>query len=180
MATTLLLFECDVLRPRWGWLLFLGIFMIILGTVALFMMPAATLGTDIGVGLAARGQRHHRDDPCLSSAKVGWPVSAPDRWSSRSTDWPARGHASCGRRNGMDAALRFVFYRHWPVPADCDDQLEISKLGLGCFRRDCYAWARDSALDRVAMVRCVVPGFGGWGLIDPARLVLCYVRTRDP
>ncbi|MFZ0863015.1 MAG: HdeD family acid-resistance protein [Candidatus Sulfotelmatobacter sp.] len=50
MATTLLLFECDVLRPRWGWLLFLGIFMVILGTVALFMMPAATLGTILVLG----------------------------------------------------------------------------------------------------------------------------------
>lgn len=50
MATTLLAFECDVLRPRWGWLLFLGIFMVILGTVALFMMPAATLGTILVLG----------------------------------------------------------------------------------------------------------------------------------
>jgi uncharacterized membrane protein HdeD (DUF308 family) len=50
MATTLLLFECDVLRPRWGWLLFLGIFMVILGTIALFMMPAATLGTILVLG----------------------------------------------------------------------------------------------------------------------------------
>lgn len=44
MASSLMFFETDNLRPKWGWLLVLGIIMVVLGTVALFMMPAATLG----------------------------------------------------------------------------------------------------------------------------------------
>jgi uncharacterized membrane protein HdeD (DUF308 family) len=50
MAMSLLLFECEILRPRWGWLLFLGILMVILGTIALFIIPAATLGTILVLG----------------------------------------------------------------------------------------------------------------------------------
>jgi uncharacterized membrane protein HdeD (DUF308 family) len=50
MATTPLLFESDIIRPRWGWLLFLGILMVILGTVALFLIPAATIGTALVLG----------------------------------------------------------------------------------------------------------------------------------
>jgi uncharacterized membrane protein HdeD (DUF308 family) len=43
-------FEFDRLRHRWGWLLTLGIVMVFLGTVALFMIPAATLGTVLVLG----------------------------------------------------------------------------------------------------------------------------------
>jgi len=50
MATNLLLFESEIIRPRWGWLLTLGILMIILGTVALFLIPAATVGTALLLG----------------------------------------------------------------------------------------------------------------------------------
>jgi len=50
MATSPLFFECDIIRPRWGWLLALGILMVILGTVALFIMPAATIGTALVLG----------------------------------------------------------------------------------------------------------------------------------
>ena len=50
MATSSLLFESDIIRPRWGWLLFLGILMVILGTVALFLIPAATIGTALVLG----------------------------------------------------------------------------------------------------------------------------------
>src|SRR4030088_3210379 len=50
MPPTVLFFESEHLRPRWGWLLLLGILMVALGTVALFMMPAATIGTVLVLG----------------------------------------------------------------------------------------------------------------------------------
>jgi uncharacterized membrane protein HdeD (DUF308 family) len=50
MATSPMIFEFDRLRHRWGWLLTLGIVMGFLGIVALFMIPAATLGTVLVLG----------------------------------------------------------------------------------------------------------------------------------
>jgi len=45
-----LLLEVDNVRHRWGWLLVLGISMVVLGTIALFIAPAATLGTVLVLG----------------------------------------------------------------------------------------------------------------------------------
>ena len=50
MVPNRLLSEMDVLRPRWGWLLFVGILMATLGTIALLMVPAATIGTALVAG----------------------------------------------------------------------------------------------------------------------------------
>jgi uncharacterized membrane protein HdeD (DUF308 family) len=50
MASNLLTFECNIIRPRWGWLLVVGILMVALGTIALFIMPAATIGTSLVLG----------------------------------------------------------------------------------------------------------------------------------
>jgi uncharacterized membrane protein HdeD (DUF308 family) len=50
MATDGLLLGSENIRHKWGWLLALGISMIILGTVALFISPAATLGTVLVLG----------------------------------------------------------------------------------------------------------------------------------
>src|ERR1700731_4252935 len=50
MATSILLLDIEGLRQRWGWLLLLGIIMVVLGTIALFIMPAATLGTVLVLG----------------------------------------------------------------------------------------------------------------------------------
>jgi uncharacterized membrane protein HdeD (DUF308 family) len=50
MVTTPLFFDFDRLRHRWGWFLALGIIMVFLGTVALFIMPAATIGTVMVLG----------------------------------------------------------------------------------------------------------------------------------
>ena len=50
MTTGALLLEMDDLRRKWGWLFVLGISMVILGTVALFIAPAATLGTVLVLG----------------------------------------------------------------------------------------------------------------------------------
>ena len=50
MVTNPLLFELEEVRKRWGWLLFLGIVMVVLGTIAFFIMPAATVGTVLVLG----------------------------------------------------------------------------------------------------------------------------------
>lgn len=50
MITTPLLLELESLRHKWGWLLTLGIFMIVLGIVALIIMPAATIGMVLVLG----------------------------------------------------------------------------------------------------------------------------------
>ena len=50
MVTTPLFNELEHLHHRWGWLLVMGILMAILGTVALFLSPAATIGTVIVLG----------------------------------------------------------------------------------------------------------------------------------
>lgn len=50
MTTNTLLFEADNIRHKWGWLLAIGIAMVFLGTVALFITPAATLGTVLVLG----------------------------------------------------------------------------------------------------------------------------------
>ncbi len=50
MTTDALLFDIDSLRHWWGWLLVLGIIMVFLGTIALFITPAATIGTVLVLG----------------------------------------------------------------------------------------------------------------------------------
>src|SRR5262249_45104449 len=50
MGTSILFYEIEKLRHRWGWFLALGIVMVLLGTVALIVTPAATIGTVIVLG----------------------------------------------------------------------------------------------------------------------------------
>jgi len=50
MSTPLLLSTLNDIRHSWGWLLALGICMILLGAVALAITPAATIGTVIVLG----------------------------------------------------------------------------------------------------------------------------------
>jgi uncharacterized membrane protein HdeD (DUF308 family) len=50
MACTPLFYDLEKLHRRWGWFLFLGIVLIMLGTVALIITPAATLGTVLVLG----------------------------------------------------------------------------------------------------------------------------------
>jgi uncharacterized membrane protein HdeD (DUF308 family) len=50
MTTNALLVDVDNIRHRWGWLMALGICMVILGTIALVITPAATLGTVLVLG----------------------------------------------------------------------------------------------------------------------------------
>jgi uncharacterized membrane protein HdeD (DUF308 family) len=50
MATTLLFSGLSELRQKWGWLLALGIVMILLGFVALSIIPYTTIGTSIVLG----------------------------------------------------------------------------------------------------------------------------------
>ncbi|HSZ60198.1 MAG TPA: HdeD family acid-resistance protein [Terriglobales bacterium] len=50
MTTNVLSLTVDEIRHKWGWLLVLGLSMVILGTIALFITPAATLGTVLVLG----------------------------------------------------------------------------------------------------------------------------------
>jgi uncharacterized membrane protein HdeD (DUF308 family) len=50
MITTPILLEFENLRHKWGWFLTLGVVMLILGTVAFFIAPAATIGTVLVLG----------------------------------------------------------------------------------------------------------------------------------
>ncbi len=50
MTTNVLSLTANEIRHKWGWLLVLGISMVILGTIALFITPAATLGTVLVLG----------------------------------------------------------------------------------------------------------------------------------
>ncbi len=50
MSTPILLSAFNEIRHTWGWLLALGICMIVLGIVALAITPAATIGTVIVLG----------------------------------------------------------------------------------------------------------------------------------
>src|ERR1700758_1491981 len=45
-----LLYDVENAHRRWGWLLALGILMIVLGTIAFIIMPAATLGMVLVLG----------------------------------------------------------------------------------------------------------------------------------
>ena len=50
MVTTLLSIEVENLQRRWGWFLALGIMMVVLGTIAFLIIPAATVGTVFVLG----------------------------------------------------------------------------------------------------------------------------------
>ena len=50
MASAPLFLEIQQLRHQWGWLLALGICLIIVGTIAFLILPAATLGTAMVLG----------------------------------------------------------------------------------------------------------------------------------
>jgi uncharacterized membrane protein HdeD (DUF308 family) len=50
MTATLVIADGDSLRHKWGWFLGLGIALILLGTIALVIVPAATLATVIVLG----------------------------------------------------------------------------------------------------------------------------------
>lgn len=50
MVGDLVVEELNQMRHRWGWLLALGVLMVVLGGVALFLTPAATLGTVLVLG----------------------------------------------------------------------------------------------------------------------------------
>src|SRR3989442_2786332 len=50
MTATLVIADGDSLRHKWRWFLALGIVLILLGTIALVIMPAATLATVLVLG----------------------------------------------------------------------------------------------------------------------------------
>src|SRR5207253_534100 len=57
----------------------------------------------------------------------------------------------------LDTAVRVILHGHRPVPLDCRDQAEVSRLGLGGFRRRGYTLTRNPALGRLALVGILVP-----------------------
>jgi uncharacterized membrane protein HdeD (DUF308 family) len=50
MSTSILIHDVESIRHHWGWLLTLGIAMAVLGTIAIFITPAATLATVLILG----------------------------------------------------------------------------------------------------------------------------------
>jgi uncharacterized membrane protein HdeD (DUF308 family) len=50
MVTTPILLQFENLRHKWRWFLILGIIMVLLGTVAFLITPAATIGTVLVLG----------------------------------------------------------------------------------------------------------------------------------
>jgi len=50
MTATLVIADGDSLRHKWGWFLALGILLVLLGTIALIIMPAATIATVMVLG----------------------------------------------------------------------------------------------------------------------------------
>ena len=50
MITAPLFLDIEHLQRRWGWILVLGILMVVLGSIAFFMIPAATVGTVLVLG----------------------------------------------------------------------------------------------------------------------------------
>jgi uncharacterized membrane protein HdeD (DUF308 family) len=50
MSTPGVLFNVALARPKWGWWLSLGIVMVVLGAIALSIMPEATFGTMLVLG----------------------------------------------------------------------------------------------------------------------------------
>jgi len=50
MSTSVRFHDAANLRHHWGWLLTLGIVMVVLGAIAIYVMPAATIGTVLVLG----------------------------------------------------------------------------------------------------------------------------------
>ena len=84
MAATTLLLEFETIRHRWGWLLALGILMIVLGTIAFFLVPAATLGTVLVLGwlLLVSGIIE-----CIQAIRERSPAACLCTWSRASLDY---------------------------------------------------------------------------------------------
>jgi uncharacterized membrane protein HdeD (DUF308 family) len=47
MHTTTLLLDIENLRHRWGWLLTLGVVLVVMGTIAMIIIPAATIASSL-------------------------------------------------------------------------------------------------------------------------------------
>ena len=71
--------ELDVLRPKWTWLLFTGIILVILGTTAVFIVRASTLGIAVFTGwiLAFIGMIEMVH--AFKALALGWFLPSPHR-----------------------------------------------------------------------------------------------------
>jgi hypothetical protein len=178
MIPNRLLFEMDVLRPKWGWLLALGILMATLGTIALLIVPAATIGTALVVGWLL----------IFSGIIEMVHAFSVRRWGGLFlhliggilglligllvVTHPVAGGAR------MDAPVRIFSYYHGSLSVDSVDQPQVSSLGLGSLRWDRHARPWDSAVGRLAVVRSVVPGPVSRNFTGAAWLVIRDVCDR--
>ena len=175
MSASPVLIEFDSLRHKWGWLLTLGIVMLILGTIALFITPAATIGTVIVLGWllvisgvvelvqAFRVRKWTGIFLHLIGGILGILVGL------------LGGDSSGGGRTGVDAAVRFVFHRGGDFPSDRRYPVEVPSLEVGGFRWRGNVCPGASALGRVALVGGMVHRSGGGYFTGSAGMVLCDV-----
>ena len=178
MITTPSFMELEGLRHRWGWFLGLGIVMLILGTIALIIAPAATLGTVLVLGWLIVFSGVDGSDSRVSHAQVGRNFPSPDRRHPGDFHRTDDRHTSSGRRTRMDTTFCFILHRNRNLPSDCCHPAEVSKLGVGSLRRRGHAAAWYVALGAVAVVRPLVHGRGGGDFLNLPRLVLCNVGLR--
>ena len=178
MITTPLLMELEGLRHRWGWFLVLGILMLLLGTIALIIAPAATVGTVLVLGwlivLSGVIEAIH----AFRMRKWRRNLPSPDGRHPGDFHRTDDCHTPGGRRTRMDTAFCFILHRNRNLPCDCCHPAEVSKLGVGSTRRRGHAAAWYVALGAVAVVRPLVHGRCRGDFLNFPRLVLCNVGLR--
>jgi hypothetical protein len=108
MIPNRLLFEMDVLRARWGWLLSLGILMATLGTIALLIVPATTIGTGLVAGWLLVFTGIIEMVHAFRVRLWGGLVLSPYRWSARAPCRSTSRDPSSSRSGCLDTAVRIV------------------------------------------------------------------------
>src|SRR5258707_12842384 len=83
---------------------------------------------------------------------------------------PADCHSSGSGRARLDDVDCVLLSRRRDFPAGGGDSYEVSKLGLGSFRRGYHATAGHSFMGRLAVVGTVVSRPFDWNFTDPARM----------
>src|ERR1700730_19012708 len=114
MTTTLLFFELHDLRHKWGWFLTLGTTLIVLGVIALSIIPLTTIATVMVLGwLMVISGIVETVHGFQVRQWGGLPASGGrDSWRA---DWPAHCHSSGCRCTGMDAAVCVIFHSRRPL-----------------------------------------------------------------
>lgn len=95
---------------RWGWFLFMGILTVAVGTLALILSPAATLGTVIVLGWPLALSGIMECNSCLRNQEMDWIFSGPSWRDSRTRRRPSHRDPSCARRPGVDDDVRRLLH----------------------------------------------------------------------